>query len=154
MKTESKNITLQSPSSDNIAKDSAKQTINQVVQNNSNNGDVSNEYISGDKVVNQKTIYLNQKGNLTERHISQADIKRIASKVPKDYTIKTLYSSVDDECNKYGTEIVNKCIEIGYKVEIGLYGMILNYDKNIKRFNLEVIDSLKEANIHIYPIVK
>ena len=42
-------VLSQSPTVNNVVKDSATQTINQVTQSNSNKGDVKNEFISGDK---------------------------------------------------------------------------------------------------------
>lgn len=146
----STNIISQTPIINNINRDSTRQTINQITQNNSNNGDVKNEFISGDKIVNQNTIVVNPKPEKPKpRIVTNADIKQIEEKVPKNYNISLMYSFSDKECNDYGNQLNDKLTSIGYTVQGMLYGQLMGGGYN-ERFNISLKDDKQMADITIY----
>jgi len=140
---------IQSPVIKNINQDSATQTINQITQTNSNKGDVNNEFVSGNKIINQKTVVVNnEKEKKAQRTVSKSDIQKIKT-IPKNYLIEINYSFADNECNKYGIELSNTFTELGYKVQTNIYGQMLTntYDD---RFEIRLKDTENKAEIIVH----
>lgn len=129
-----KNIS-KSQTDDNLNKDSAKQTINKVSQTNSNNGDVVNEFISGDKKTYSKTYnepknaknepkivnngFINQGGSgniynqtiktdVPQRHFTQPDFMDIKNHLKSESkNIITAVYDFDKESTVFANEIIS-----------------------------------------------
>ncbi len=146
-------VISQKPVISNNLSDSAKQniTVNQVNQTNSNKGDVKNEFISGNKIINQKTVYINPEPEI--RKVTPEDINKIKRQVSKNYIIELLFSSSDKECYNFGIELSNKLASIGYSVENSTYGILGSSDYN-PRFDLSIDNNNHKAKILIFPIRK
>ncbi|KAF0146785.1 MAG: hypothetical protein FD143_3245 [Ignavibacteria bacterium] len=147
------NVISQKPIINSNLSDSARQniTVNQVNQTNSNKGDVKNEFISGNKIINQKTVYINPEPEI--RKVTSDDIDKIKKQVSKNYIIELLFSSSDKECYNYGIELSNKLTSIGYSVENSTYG-ILGSNNYSPRFELSIDNNNHRAKILIFPLRK
>ncbi len=147
------NVNSQKPIIHSNLSDSAKQniTLNQVNQTNSNKGDVKNEFISGNKIINQKTVYINPEPEI--RKVTTDDIDKIKKQVSKDYVIELLFSSSDKECYNFGIELSNKLASIGYSVENSTYG-ILGSNNYSPRFDLSIDNTNRRVKILIFSLRK
>ena len=75
-KSDTSKITIQQPVINAISKDTSKQINNQIIQTNQNKGDVNNEFISGNKVINNKTVIVKQEKPKL-RVVNKSDIGKI-----------------------------------------------------------------------------
>ena len=142
------NKVANSPTTTNISKDSSHLISTQVTQTNSNIGDVNNEFVSGNKVVNQKTVVIKQDKKPIKRSPSKNDIKRITS-IPADYLIELNYSYTNNECQNYGELLTQKLKELGYNYQTSIYGQLSTntYDP---RFEIRIDDANRKAEIIVH----
>jgi len=133
-----------------ISNDTSKQVINQVVQTNQNTGDVNNEFISGDKIVNNKTVVVKQyKKKPEQRVVIKSDVVKILKTIPKDFTVELSYSFSNPECEKFGVAIADKLTELQYNFSISIYGQLMTntYDD---RFEIQLDEANKKAQIIVH----
>jgi len=133
-----------------ISNDTSKQVINQVAQTNQNTGDVNNEFISGDKIVNNKTVVVKQEKNKAEQRIlTKADISKIVETIPMDFLVELLYSFSNRECEKFGLTIADKLAELKYNFTRSIYGQLMTntYDD---RFEIRIDPANKKAEVIVH----
>lgn len=131
-----------------ISTDSSNQTVNQVNQVNQNKGDVNNEFISGNKVINQNTVVNKETTKPLRRSPSKNDISRIKT-IPSDYLVVLNYSYMDKECQNFGELLSQTLKELNYNYQISIYGQLSTntYDP---RFEIRVDDQNRKAEIFVY----
>ncbi len=139
---------INSPITTNISKDSSHITSTQVTQTNSNNGDVNNDFVSGNKVVNQKTVVVKEDKKPIKRSPSKNDINRITS-IPADYLIDLNYSYTNHECQNYGELLGEKLKELGFNYQTSMYGQLSTntYDP---RFEIRIDNTNRKAEIIVH----
>ncbi len=92
------------------------------------------------------------KDTIPNRHISEEDIKRIETQIPKEYSVSL--SFIDNkECEVYAMEIIDTLNKLGYVVQINKGMMIvLPSPPDNKRFVIKV-DNIKHE-VKIYVLIK
>lgn len=149
-KSDTLKTTVQQPIINAISKDSSKQTNNQIIQTNQNKGDVNNEFVSGDKVINNKTVIVKQeKEKPKQRVVNKSDIDKIIQTIPKDFLIELEYSFSNKECETFGIAIANKLAELNYNFTRSVYGQLITntYDE---RLEIRLDEPNKKAEILIH----
>jgi|JI6StandDraft_1071083.scaffolds.fasta_scaffold272044_1 hypothetical protein len=138
---------------ENTNNDSSKQTINQVQQSVSNNGNINNEFVSGDKKNETKIVnngFINQGGeNNTynqklittppQRHPTLNDIKEIENKIDKN-RFPVAIGYVDKESRIFAIELSKKLEQKGFTISYFSNVMLFSSDtsnKN-KRFTIDL----------------
>ncbi len=136
-----KSTITQNPVANSTVQDSAQQTINQVPQINQNKGDVNNDFVAGDKIVNHTTIKQSKKksdtvvvnnngfinnggtGNtynqtvnpaIPQRHINEDDLNWLKTKLPKAKTFIIGFYNHDQESMNYVVEAIDVLEAKGY----------------------------------------
>ena len=145
------NSSSQNHIADNRNGDSAKQTINQVTQMNSNKGDVNNEFVSGDK----KVYNYNQTTNeVVKEFLNNKDLIYFKNRIPnKSCGIWMFTFNQDIKSQEYANKLKNSMIASGYKnVHVPL--MILKEIKpeQLNKIDFEMVKDSQNVNIQIYPI--
>jgi hypothetical protein len=129
-----------------LLKDKAKNSGTIV---NSNTGTIiNNEFVSGDKVINNKTVVVSQE-KLKQRIVNKSDIDKILKTIPKDFLIELKYSFSNKECEKFGVDIANKLTELNYNLTTSIYGQISTntYDE---RLEIRLNEQIKKAEIIVH----
>lgn len=174
-----KNIS-KSQTIDNLNKDSAKQTINEVSQTNSNNGDVVNEFVSGDKKTYKNTYnkpknetkimnngFLNQGGSgntynqtintdVPQRHFTQLDFMAIKNNLKSEskYIITAVYD-FDKESTVFANEIISYFEKNGFtSIEPRIANKIGFQFPEEKKGKMELFftENPNSFIVHIYPL--
>jgi hypothetical protein len=159
-----------------LSSDSSSPVINldNSKQENKNAGDVSNEKIGRDKVVNNFTTKAtgkqqapvevkdnsgivniggesntyNQTIGKTQRKVSSENIEWMKANLPRDYSIKVDCQFGDAESEIYANEIVSSLKQVGFKAEFNGWSQWSN--SRFGKIDFIKTDSLKIIQVNVY----
>jgi hypothetical protein len=172
------NTVTQNPTVTSINHDSSTQTIYQVPQTNSNNGDVSNEFVSGDKKTyntyvkpSKKTDttivnngFLNQGGigntynqtinpEIPQRKISLDEEWYLNATLPKKSVNYTVYIyNNDPESRRYAQDIISHLKKLNKLWSIAPIGILFGDPKKGQPVGIFPSEDSSKIDIVVFPL--
>lgn len=141
---DNQNIILQTPTLNNINKDSGMQTINQSTQSNSNMGDVNNEYISGDKRTYNYSQSKTRKSDSVESQDKQIINNGNLSVGQIGGTInQSTYINPKPEPRHVNQNTKSEIVSLIPSKEYSIVVEYLSYNKECSEFAFEIVNFLQ-----------